>query len=233
LRVLFLSILAYAGVAFIVLGLLAMIRPMRWLGFPSRARGLVAVVIGLVLLATGCLWPTPVMRATGAAAIDEAMPEYHFAERHERVVSADPAEIFPALRQVTAREIRFFRFLTWLRNPSLYDREPSILAPPADTPILDVALASGFRLISERPSSELVIEARVAPRVRAVMNFLVVPEGQRRSRLSTETRVFADDAESLRAFAIYWRFIYPGSSLIRTEWLQAIDRRVVLQLPGR
>jgi hypothetical protein len=43
--------------------------------------------------------------------------------------------------------------------------------------------------------------------------------------LTTETRVYATDAASRRAFARYWRVIYPGSSLIRRMWLRAIKKR--------
>ena len=43
--------------------------------------------------------------------------------------------------------------------------------------------------------------------------------------LTTETRVYATDASSRRAFARYWRVIYPGSSLIRRMWLRAIKKR--------
>ena len=43
--------------------------------------------------------------------------------------------------------------------------------------------------------------------------------------LTTETRVYATDASSRRAFAHYWRVIYPGSSLIRRMWLRAIKKR--------
>ncbi len=64
-RVLLLSILVYAGLASLLLGLLTVVRPMRWLGVPSRARGLAAVVVGAVLLAVGCFWPTPLIRASG------------------------------------------------------------------------------------------------------------------------------------------------------------------------
>jgi len=45
------------------------------------------------------------------------------------------------------------------------------------------------------------------------------------SLLSTETRVYANDAASRRRFAVYWRLIYPGSALIRRMWLRAIARR--------
>jgi len=42
--------------------------------------------------------------------------------------------------------------------------------------------------------------------------------------LTTETRIYATDASSRRAFARYWRVIYPGSSLIRRMWLRAIKK---------
>jgi hypothetical protein len=54
------------------------------------------------------------------------------------------------------------------------------------------------------------------------------PAGQATSPctlLTTETRIYATDASSRRAFARYWRVIYPGSSLIRRMWLRAIKKR--------
>jgi len=57
------------------------------------------------------------------------------------------------------------------------------------------------------------------------MNFLVTPDGTGGSRVSTETRVYANDAASRRRFGAYWRLIYPGSALIRLMWLRAIARR--------
>jgi hypothetical protein len=57
-----------------------------------------------------------------------------------------------------------------------------------------------------------------------------VPTGW--SLLSTETRVFATDAATRRRFAAYWRVIYPGSALIRIEWLRAIRRRAEGPVPA-
>ena len=61
---------------------------------------------------------------------------------------------------------------------------------------------------------------------KAALSFLIerVPGG---SLVTTETRVFATDPETRRRFAAYWRVIYPGSALIRRQWLRAIERRVV------
>jgi hypothetical protein len=41
----------------------------------------------------------------------------------------------------------------------------------------------------------------------------------------TETRVYAGTPAARRRFAIYWRFIRPGSGIIRRSWLEAIKRR--------
>ncbi|HEU4746901.1 MAG TPA: hypothetical protein VFS56_00260 [Gemmatimonadaceae bacterium] len=57
------------------------------------------------------------------------------------------------------------------------------------------------------------------------MNFVVLPNESGGSVVSTETRVFGSSPEAQRAFARYWRVIYPGSALIRRMWLRAIKRR--------
>jgi hypothetical protein len=44
------------------------------------------------------------------------------------------------------------------------------------------------------------------------------------SRLATETRIAATDAESLRAFRRYWLLVGPFSALIRRLWLAAARR---------
>lgn len=60
---------------------------------------------------------------------------------------------------------------------------------------------------------------------KAAMNFAVRALGDGTSLLTTETRVEATDDATRRRFAAYWRLIYPGSSLIRVNWLAAIARR--------
>jgi hypothetical protein len=57
------------------------------------------------------------------------------------------------------------------------------------------------------------------------MNFRVEPAGNGECRIVTETRVFATSPPASRAFAAYWRVIYPGSALMRRMWLRAIERR--------
>ncbi len=160
---------------------------------------------------------------------------------------ASKRRTFEAIERVTAEEIRFFRTLTWIRSPRRpWSREgKTVLAPPAVQPILDVALASDFILLAREPDSEtvigtLVITPRPLPNLRpegfvqidhqagyakAALNFRLEDLGGGWTSLTTETRVFATDAASLRRFRAYWRVIYPGSALIRRMWLQAIKKR--------
>jgi hypothetical protein len=225
---LLLSIVVYAGALLLIAGAIAVVGPLTHLGLSTRGRALGAVLAGAGSILLGCLWPTPLQRSAASTlgdAIDAVMPAYHFVERHETSVQARPEAIARAIKAVTPREIRFFRLLTWIRNPRAGRSAESILAAPADKSVLAVALASGFEVVREVPDTELVIGTRVAPKVRAVMNFRIVPDGAGGSQLSTETRVRADDRSSMRGFAVYWRLIYPGSALIRIEWLRAIKQR--------
>jgi len=120
----------------------------------------------------------------------------------------------------------------------------SILNPPAEKPILDVATSSGFFVLAEEPGREIVLGTFVIiperPNIstakefadldrpgyaKAAMNFLVTDEGGGWTRVTTETRVVATDDSTRRGFAAYWRVIYPGSALIRRMWLDAIQAR--------
>jgi hypothetical protein len=178
--------------------------------------------------------------------LDEIVPRWQFAERHATRVRAAPAAVERAVRSVTAREIGLFRLLTWIRNPRLPGSAApaSILAAPPDEAILDVALRSGFVQLAASPDELVFGTIVVAPPgarsplpaaryrdlvepgwAKAVMNFRWYDDGAGWTRLETETRVFATDAASRRRFALYWRTIYPGSSLIRRTWLAAIRRR--------
>lgn len=209
-----------------------------------RAAMLVGVGAGLVLAAAAL--PARERRSTQPPArIDEFAPVFQFAELHEISIAAPPERVYRAVREVTAREIRFFRALTWIRSPRLPgSRTPeSILAPAADRPLLDVATSSGFLWLADDPPREVVVGTvviRPGPQrpatpqafaaldapgyAKAVMNFRIEEIAGGRSRLTTETRVFAT-AGARQRFAVYWRLIYPGSALIRRMWLRAIRDR--------
>lgn len=154
--------------------------------------------------------------------LDEVMPQWTFRERHSMRIHASPAKIFQAIENVTAREIRFFRLLTWVRRFGRRGREGILNAPP-DEPILTVALRTGFRRVAFDPPREIVLQLNIAPeRIIAAMNFRVDGEV-----LSTETRVFARGARAKLVFGAYWIVIRGGGAFIRRMWLRAIKRRAL------
>jgi hypothetical protein len=153
------SVLLYAGLVLGFVGLITVVRPLRWLGIPTRRRAGVLLVAGGLLVIVAALLPAPTKRVEERRThLDAMVPAWQFSERHEIRVHADPGRVEQAIRSVTAREIRLFRLLTWIRNPRLpgSKQRENILAAPADRPILDVALKGGFMVLAEEPGRELV-----------------------------------------------------------------------------
>lgn len=249
------SVLLYSGLVLLALGSVSLVRPLSFLGIATRLHALVVFVAGLVAAAVALLVPPPAARAgaRGPARIDEFAPQFQFGEFHERIVRATPERVFRAIHEVPAGDIRLFRLLTWIRSPRLpWTKAPeSIMNPRPKVPILDTALKSGFVLLAEEKDREIVLGTFVArPRgsqialgadaaetsrrfaalsapgyAKAAMNFRVEPGPDGSCRLTTETRIYATDAATARRFATYWRFILPGSAILRVTWLHAIAAR--------
>lgn len=231
------------AIAVLVVGLVSVLRPLRLLRIRTRRTAFRVALAGLALLVLGLLLPVSPPRLDGPrTALDEILPTYQFGEQHEIEIAAPPERVFAAVKAVSAREIRLFLLLTWLRAPRFGRAAESILNPAPDAPILDVALRSGFVVLHEDPPREIAVGLVVCcghPRrpsdaaefaalqgsvARAVMSFHV-SEIAGASRLVTQTRIAASDARAERRFAAYWRLIYPGSALIRRTWLRAIKAR--------
>ena len=239
--------MVYAGLLAGLAGVVSLARPPRALGIRTRRAAAGILAIGFVLAAAGASWPAPLVAPGGERSkLDDFVPACQFREFHEVRVHAPASAVFRAVKSVTAGEIRFFRLLTWIRSPRLSrPRRESILAAPAEKPLLEVALHSGFLLLAEDADRELVFGTILCgrpPRIRdagprafaaldrpgfckAAMNFRLREEPGGWVRLSTETRVFALGPSARRRFAVYWRVISPGSALIRRLWLAAVRRR--------
>jgi hypothetical protein len=240
------SLFLYLGLASAAAGVVRAIVRAHFLFLPTRGAGLALAVAGAVLAVAALAWPAPPGRPSSRAQslLDRFLPEYQFGERHERGVAAAPEKIDAAIREVQAREIRLFGLLTTIRNPArMFRRQPAGILNPSDRPILEDAKRSGFFVLADEPGSEIVLGTyivfppgrRPAPEdfasvaepgyVKAVINFRIERRRGNLCVLTTETRVLATDPATARRFALYWRVIYPGSSLIRVMWLRAIARR--------
>lgn len=238
------SAMSYAGLALLLAGAASLLVPPRILRLRSRRAALAPLALGLPLACAGAWWPWPERRAPGRAQLDALVPEYQFAEFHEARVQGTPGTVYRAVRAVTADEIRAFRTLTWIRSPRLpWQKRRESIMHPGRQPILDVATRSGFVWLADEPGREAVVGAVVCceptrlanaqafrhltrPGVaKAAMSFRIEYLGAGDCRVTTETRVTATDPLTRRRFGLYWAFIYPGSSLLRHGWLEAIKKR--------
>lgn len=241
------SIALYAFGMLALLGLVALVRPIRSLGIRNRW-------VALLVLAVGYGSASHLLHATALASyvttpttkLDEFAPIYQFSEAVSIPVRAPADRVYRAVFEVTADEVPFYRMLVWLRRGGA-SGPASVLNPPAGEPLISIATRTSFLKLAEVSGREFVMGAVVMapPGVRlasgstpasykdltqegfakATMNFVVEPQGPEWSLLWTETRVFATDPASRDGFASYWRVIAPGSVLIRLMWLRAIKVR--------
>jgi hypothetical protein len=174
--------------------------------------------------------------------LDDFLPRYDVHEVHSVSTSAAPAAVMDAIRRVTPAEVPVLVALMAIRSvPALLRRRRL----PLRGPLLEGFRRGGFVTLREAPD-ELVlggvgrfwqpsgglrrIEAGAFREfdepgfAKAAFNFQVERAGGR-TLLKTETRVATTDEHARRSFGRYWRFVYPGSALIRIAWLRAIRRR--------
>jgi hypothetical protein len=226
--------LALLGVA---AGVASLVKPLRFLGIRTRKRGALVLLLGLVAFTVGVYLPVAETQvATARTRLDEFAPVFQFSEFHAIDIGGPKDRVYAAIQSVRPEEIRFFKALTSIRGIGE-------LAPEG-RPILESFTSGAFVQLAEDPGREIVIgragdpsrrralaaagefkALHAAPLVKIAMNFRIQEVDASHCRLTTETRVYAADPHVLRGFATYWRMIYPGSALIRSMWLRAIQRR--------
>jgi hypothetical protein len=193
--------------------------------------------------------------------IDSIMPLYQFNEVQSIVVRNNTrSSIINAVRDVTPKEIPFFIVLFWLRGlPSfIILRKSYKFRIERKRPLLEQFLASGFILLAEEESRELVVGGigqfwklwggsfpiiadtkeflsfNTPNYAKAAINFYVHQDhGDDCVKVSTETRFYVPDQITLKKFARYWFLIRTFSAFSRKMWLRAIRSRTENVTIGR
>jgi hypothetical protein len=99
-----------AGLALVGLGLLSLLRPLRFLRIRTRGQAAAILAGGVVLLALGLALPvTPPSLPGPRMALDAIVPRYQFGEHHEIRIAAPPARVYAAVRASKQDE--------WRSNP--------------------------------------------------------------------------------------------------------------------
>lgn len=176
-----------------------------------------------------------------ASLLDEILPSFDVRSRHEILVEAPAATVAAAADEYRLdvdgpAPIRMLFRLRGLRVPSGRLR--------------DSMMGAGFSVLAEAPAEEIVagVAGRFwAPRemahmipvpsarefidfdrpgtAKAAVSIRIEPLDERRTRLSTETRVAAVDRRARCLFAAYWMLIRLPSGWIRRAMLAGIKRR--------
>lgn len=170
-------------------------------------------------------------------ALDELLPRWDFAERHQVRTGTDADDVVATAAELCWRDVPVFRGLLTVMSLGR-------ARPPADKAVVETMTDGGFRVLARRPD-EFVLGAavRMDPPAGAVdlgeepfaafrdftaaghyrVAFGFVRTGD---LLVTTTRVAVADEASRRRFARYWLAIRIPSGLIRREWLAGAKRRV-------
>ncbi len=244
-----LSYFFWIGIVITLLGLISLVRPLRFLFVNNRTIAAAVCCGGLLLSATCLLWPVPLFHSdVSRQHIDTLMPDYSFREYHEVQVQSSPDKVMQAAHQASISDIPTVRFLLRLRalaggKREIIDRSRQEKTGPgsqskhrngffSDTN----EFASGKIMktwASASPptmtTAEQFISFKDSGYVKVAFNFSVTSLGNGKTLLSSETRVHANDDKARRIFGRYWRIIYPGSAITRRVWLDAVAARAESQ----
>jgi hypothetical protein len=166
--------------------------------------------------------------------IEEVMPDYHFRERHSRIIDASPDSVWDALTSVTLNDLAVTRVLAAVRgmkgprSRGLFDNSGPVRMFETVAPLYVIG-GNVARPWQPRPSKADVSSIEefsgfTEPGwVKYLADFRVRPvDGG--VEVSTETRGYSTDPRSRRLFACYWAVIRPWSGLIRRDMLAAVAR---------
>jgi hypothetical protein len=184
-------------------------------------------------------------RANGSPVtlVDETLPGYQIAEKHSIFIEAPPARVFDSLKRAKDDEQSVIKLFNLL--PVIAGKRDASSLSEGEKPLYEM-LRETSGLVLEKPNKEFVtaniatvdehipstpntVRGFVAYRLRhnemkLPVSFRVDPE-KGGSRLTTETRIMFADRNLCHDYGWYWGVIYPGSSLLRISFLEAVKRR--------
>lgn len=236
------SYFIWGGIIFVFIGLFGIILPIRIIGLKTRKRSTLVTCIATMVVFITIMWPPALSKSDKPRQrIDDFMPQFQCVEYHEEWVDIPADKLQEAILQVSLSDIPAVIVLFKLRF--MFSDNNYFLD---DKPFLDFNPDSGFLILDDSDPAERVygmvgkpweedvaLDVRTADQfmafndpenIKVAFNFRVEDKGDRGSLISTETRGLGNDVNSRKIFARYWRVIYPGSSIIRRVWLDAIIR---------
>jgi len=174
--------------------------------------------------------------------LSKYIPEYSFKETHFRDVSAHPTIVIDAAAAFRPEADAFFRKMIAVRelpmrlkalfggrqtiNPAPFGFHNFILLEKQNGSGLVYGLIgrfwqSDYGLVTV-PDAQAFLTFNDPGTAKLVVGFSAIPQGDGRTRLVTETRIYCPDRATWLRFAPYWYLIRPVSGLIRVRILAII-----------
>src|SRR5439155_5259367 len=138
------STIVYAGLTLAFVGLICLVKPIRSLRIPTRARASAIAAFGVLM--AGVVFALPVSESRidrVETRLDQFAPVWQFSEFHTIRIAAPPPRVYEAIKHVRADEIFLFRTLTWIRRGGR-PLPASILNAAGRESLLDLATRTSF-----------------------------------------------------------------------------------------
>ena len=160
--------------------------------------------------------------------LDKYMANFDFNEIHQTEINASPAEIYPLLKKIDFTQSWVIKLLFGLRKL------------PKEMKNLEGFIKVGFMLLEEKDDEEIVLaflgnkrgihqissaefqDFNEKGHVLGAWNFSLSKLAEKKTLLTTETRVFCTDKKAKFLFSLYWFFIAPFSAWTRRIMLKLI-----------
>ena len=178
--------------------------------------------------------------------IDFFAPEFDATEVHRIAINASRRAVYEALKTADLGRSSVVKLLLLLRSIPGFIARRGNSAPRNKEITLQTLIDSGFGLLGESPSEEMVLGVTgrfwrptgnlstfrrsdfdhpvPAGFARGIWNFRLSDGLDGQTILQTETRVICGDAASRRKFLAYWFVVRPFSGLIRLIMLRNVRR---------
>jgi hypothetical protein len=240
----------WIGMILALAGVISLFCPLRFLLILNRTIAAFVVSGGVLMSALSLLWPVKMKHSRTEMQIDKFLPDYAFGEFHELSVDVDAGKAKEVFGSTGVKEIPVVHALMKIRGiadddmkknygtTSLVPGSEMISTPdfnfftvaPDEWLMFMILKSSMFGDKSGKPappeitSVEQFTSFNDIGYVKVAANFRFIGNGNGRTILSTETRVYGLSQRDSRIFGFYWRMIYPGSAIIRRLWLDIIKK---------
>lgn len=241
------SYILWIGFFLVIVGFISLIKPLKIVWIYHRKTAAFIIAAGTVLSLSAVCWPIKVYKSAGKQKIDSIMPYYSFNEYHEVIIQASPEKVKAVLKTMKVRDIPIVDLLMRIRGlpadkeekeklTQINQNEGTFRTPDfnyfeVDSTELIALLLVKTSAKTDTPkikSIQQFLDFDKTGYIKVALNFRIIPLGDGRTLVTTETRNHGLAPNDRNIFGRYWKVIYPGSAIIRRLWLDTLAKKATI-----